>query len=125
MGTQSTHLAYKRALKILLYILKHTRVCLCLFTLPLLSLSIFVSRRHTLPASQWEAAAGRSPEWYRDTLGDDHPVIIYLHGNVGTRWDECSTIETLELILMESSGYYMAALAPAFIHRYNTCEGLL
>uniref|UniRef100_A0A671WED5 AB hydrolase-1 domain-containing protein n=1 Tax=Sparus aurata TaxID=8175 RepID=A0A671WED5_SPAAU len=43
---------------------------------------------HTLPASQWEEAAGRSPEWHRETLGDGRPVIIYLHGNTGTRWDE-------------------------------------
>ncbi|XP_069573822.1 lysophosphatidylserine lipase ABHD12-like isoform X1 [Brachyistius frenatus] len=40
---------------------------------------------HTLPASQWEEATGKSPEWYRETLGDGRPVIIYLHGNVGTR----------------------------------------
>lgn len=40
---------------------------------------------HTLPASQWEEAAGRSPEWHQETLGDGRPVIIYLHGNVGTR----------------------------------------
>lgn len=52
------------------------------------SLSIFVSHRHTLPASQWEEAAGKSPEWYRETLGDGRPVIIYLHGQAGTRWDE-------------------------------------
>lgn len=40
---------------------------------------------HTLPASQWEEAVGKSPEWYQGTLGDGRPVIIYLHGNVGTR----------------------------------------
>ncbi|XP_076605161.1 lysophosphatidylserine lipase ABHD12-like [Chaetodon auriga] len=40
---------------------------------------------HTLPASQWEKAAGKSPEWYWETLGDGRPVIIYLHGNTGTR----------------------------------------
>ncbi|KAF3700911.1 Monoacylglycerol lipase ABHD12 [Channa argus] len=40
---------------------------------------------HTLPASQWEEASGKSPEWYRETLGEGHPVIIHLHGNVGTR----------------------------------------
>lgn len=83
-----------------------------------------MSRRHTLPASQWEAAAGKNPEWYRETLGEGDPVIIYLHGNGGTRWDECGRIETLELILMESSGYYMTAWAPGFICRHNTCEGL-
>lgn len=85
----------------------------CFFISPL---SIFVSHRHTLPASQWEEAAGRGPEWYREALGDGHPVIIYLHGNVGTRWDESGAIETLELILMESSGYYATAQAPGFIH---------
>uniref|UniRef100_A0A8D3C9A6 Uncharacterized protein n=1 Tax=Scophthalmus maximus TaxID=52904 RepID=A0A8D3C9A6_SCOMX len=37
--------------------------------------------------------------------GDGHPVVIYLHGNVGTRWDESGRTRTLELILMESSGY--------------------
>uniref|UniRef100_A0A668W3F4 AB hydrolase-1 domain-containing protein n=1 Tax=Oreochromis aureus TaxID=47969 RepID=A0A668W3F4_OREAU len=37
---------------------------------------------HTLPASQWEKSARRSPEWYRETLGDGTPVIIYLHGNL-------------------------------------------
>uniref|UniRef100_A0A3B5L3T5 Uncharacterized protein n=1 Tax=Xiphophorus couchianus TaxID=32473 RepID=A0A3B5L3T5_9TELE len=41
---------------------------------------------HTLPASQWEAAAGRNLDWYQEALGDGRPVIIYLHGNVGTRW---------------------------------------
>uniref|UniRef100_A0A3Q3KB75 AB hydrolase-1 domain-containing protein n=1 Tax=Monopterus albus TaxID=43700 RepID=A0A3Q3KB75_MONAL len=43
---------------------------------------------HTLPVSQWENAVGRSPEWYWETLGNSHPVIIYLHGNTGTRWDQ-------------------------------------
>lgn len=61
-----------------------------------------LSRRHTLPASQWEEAAGKGPEWYRETLKDGNPVIIYLHGNLGTRWDE-SSIEVLELMLMDSS----------------------
>ncbi|KAJ0008521.1 hypothetical protein NQD34_015936 [Periophthalmus magnuspinnatus] len=41
---------------------------------------------HTLPSSQWEAARGRtSPEWYRAALIDARPVIIFLHGNGGTR----------------------------------------
>lgn len=61
-----------------------------------------LSRRHTLPASQWEGAGGKSPEWYRETLEDGNPVIIYLHGNLGTRWDESSSIEALELMLMDS-----------------------
>lgn len=58
------------------------------YPLLLLLLIVFVSPRHTLPASQWEEADGKSPEWYRETLGDGRPVIIYLHGNFGTRWVE-------------------------------------
>lgn len=85
-----------------------------------LSLSVFVSRRHTLPASQWEAAAGKNPEWYRETLGDGSPVIIYLHGNTGTRWDESNRIEALELMLMESSDDQRLL----FIHMHNAHKGL-
>lgn len=40
---------------------------------------------HTLPASQREQAEGRGPGWQGESLGDGHPVIIYLHGNVGHR----------------------------------------
>lgn len=79
-----------------------------------------MSHRHALPASQWEKAAGRSPEWYWETLGDGQPVIIYLHGNTGTRWDESSRIGALELIVIESSGYR----ALGFIHRDNVHKGL-
>lgn len=61
---------------------------LLIHPLPLLSLIVFVSPRHMLPASQWEEADGKSTEWYRETLGDGRPVIIYLHGNLGTRWVE-------------------------------------
>uniref|UniRef100_A0A668A1B3 AB hydrolase-1 domain-containing protein n=1 Tax=Myripristis murdjan TaxID=586833 RepID=A0A668A1B3_9TELE len=52
---------------------------------------------HTLPASQWEQAAGRGPEWYQETLGDGRPVIIYLHGNLGTRWDDAAGYHVLSL----------------------------
>lgn len=41
---------------------------------------------HTLPSSQWDEARGNtSPEWFRGALGDGRPVIIFLHGNGGTR----------------------------------------
>lgn len=56
-----------------------------LFEKKILKLFVCVSLRHTLPASQWDEAAGRGPEWYRKALADGSPVIIYLHGNVGTR----------------------------------------
>uniref|UniRef100_A0A3Q3KB84 AB hydrolase-1 domain-containing protein n=1 Tax=Monopterus albus TaxID=43700 RepID=A0A3Q3KB84_MONAL len=65
---------------------------------------------HTLPVSQWENAVGRSPEWYWETLGNSHPVIIYLHGNTGTRWDQSGRTETLDLILIDAAGYHVLSL---------------
>uniref|UniRef100_A0A3B5LAZ3 AB hydrolase-1 domain-containing protein n=1 Tax=Xiphophorus couchianus TaxID=32473 RepID=A0A3B5LAZ3_9TELE len=65
---------------------------------------------HTLPASQWEAAAGRNLDWYQEALGDGRPVIIYLHGNVGTRWVKCRRIRILETILLDAAGYHVLSL---------------
>uniref|UniRef100_H2T920 AB hydrolase-1 domain-containing protein n=1 Tax=Takifugu rubripes TaxID=31033 RepID=H2T920_TAKRU len=50
-------------------------------------------------------AAGKRPEWYRETLKDGNPVIIYLHGNLGTRWDE-SSIE----VILSAAGYHVLSL---------------
>ncbi|KAM4625722.1 lysophosphatidylserine lipase ABHD12-like [Polymixia lowei] len=62
---------------------------------------------HTLPASQWEEAAGRSPEWYREALGDGHPVFIYLHGNVGTR----AVSHRVQLVkILSAAGYHVLSL---------------
>ncbi|XP_034418599.1 lysophosphatidylserine lipase ABHD12-like [Cyclopterus lumpus] len=62
---------------------------------------------HTLPASQWDEAAGRSPEWYRETLGDGRPVIIYLHGNLGTR----AIHHRVELVkILSAAGYHVLSL---------------
>ncbi|XP_071380622.1 lysophosphatidylserine lipase ABHD12-like [Centroberyx affinis] len=62
---------------------------------------------HTLPASQWEEAAGRGPEWYRETLGDGRPVIIYLHGNAGTR----ALNHRVELAkILSTVGYHVLSL---------------
>uniref|UniRef100_A0A8C6MA58 Abhydrolase domain containing 12B n=1 Tax=Nothobranchius furzeri TaxID=105023 RepID=A0A8C6MA58_NOTFU len=58
---------------------------------------------HTLPVSQWEASAGRTLDWYHETLGDGSPVIIYLHGNVGTRWDSSSRV-------LSAAGYHVLSL---------------
>uniref|UniRef100_A0A3Q3WUZ4 AB hydrolase-1 domain-containing protein n=1 Tax=Mola mola TaxID=94237 RepID=A0A3Q3WUZ4_MOLML len=65
---------------------------------------------HTLPASQWEDAAGKGPEWYQETLGDGHPVIIYLHGNVGTRWDESIWFLISVLQILSAAGYHVLSL---------------
>lgn len=78
-------------------------VCLCC-SLFFFTPSLTVSPRHTLPISQWKAATGKTLNWYHESLGDGCPVIIYLHGNVGTRWDKSSTVEILKLILTESGG---------------------
>ncbi|XP_041668742.1 lysophosphatidylserine lipase ABHD12-like [Cheilinus undulatus] len=62
---------------------------------------------HTLPASQWEEAVGRSPEWYWETLGDGSPVIIYLHGNLGTR----AIDHRVQLMkILGAAGYHVLAL---------------
>ncbi|KAL2082049.1 hypothetical protein ACEWY4_021867 [Coilia grayii] len=40
---------------------------------------------HTVPDSLWQKAQGKDLEWYQQTLQNGAPVIIYLHGNGGTR----------------------------------------
>ncbi|XP_061699465.1 lysophosphatidylserine lipase ABHD12-like isoform X2 [Syngnathoides biaculeatus] len=66
---------------------------------------------HTLPASQWdEAAAGRGPEWYRAALGDGSPVIIYLHGNVGTRAKD----HRVQLVKTHSAVQFLSRRAAGF-----------
>ncbi|KAM7376250.1 hypothetical protein PAMP_005993 [Pampus punctatissimus] len=77
------------------------------WAMPYLLTCVHLWYRHTLPASQWEAAAGRSPEWYRETLGDGRPVIIYLHGNVGTR----AINHRVELVkVLSATGYHVLSL---------------
>ncbi|KAM9381008.1 protein ABHD12B [Phaethornis superciliosus] len=40
---------------------------------------------HTVPGSRGAEAQGKDQRWYEEALGDTHPIIIYLHGNGGTR----------------------------------------
>ncbi|NXS57303.1 ABD12 lipase, partial [Brachypteracias leptosomus] len=40
---------------------------------------------HTVPGSRGAEAEGKDQSWYEEALADAHPVIIYLHGNGGTR----------------------------------------
>ncbi|XP_034530973.1 lysophosphatidylserine lipase ABHD12-like [Notolabrus celidotus] len=62
---------------------------------------------HTLPVSQWEKAAGRSPERCWETLGDGSPVIIYLHGNLGTR----AIHHRVELVkILSAAGFHVLSL---------------
>ncbi|XP_015233019.1 PREDICTED: monoacylglycerol lipase ABHD12 [Cyprinodon variegatus] len=40
---------------------------------------------HTVPAQMWREAQGKDGRWYDSTLNSARPVILYLHGNAGTR----------------------------------------
>ncbi|XP_053553614.1 protein ABHD12B [Bombina bombina] len=40
---------------------------------------------HTVPVSRGDEARGKDQHWYETALSDNNPVIIYLHGNGGTR----------------------------------------
>nr|XP_046257034.1 lysophosphatidylserine lipase ABHD12 [Scatophagus argus]XP_046257035.1 lysophosphatidylserine lipase ABHD12 [Scatophagus argus] len=40
---------------------------------------------HTVPALMWREAQGKRGDWYDSMLSSAHPVILYLHGNAGTR----------------------------------------
>ncbi|KAM4723404.1 lysophosphatidylserine lipase ABHD12-like [Anableps anableps] len=62
---------------------------------------------HTLPVSQWDASAGRNVDWYHETLGDGSAVIIYLHGNLGTR----AVSHRVELVkILSAAGYHVLSL---------------
>uniref|UniRef100_A0ACB8GAS3 Monoacylglycerol lipase abhd12 n=1 Tax=Sphaerodactylus townsendi TaxID=933632 RepID=A0ACB8GAS3_9SAUR len=60
--------------------------------------------RHTVPAALWKDAQGKDQLWYEDTLGSNSPVILYLHGNGGTRGGE----HRVELYkVLSSFGYHV------------------
>lgn len=40
---------------------------------------------HTVPAEMWREAQGKHGEWYNSMLSSSLSVILYLHGNAGTR----------------------------------------
>ncbi|XP_056332753.1 lysophosphatidylserine lipase ABHD12 [Danio aesculapii] len=40
---------------------------------------------HTVPAGMWREAQAKDAEWYEKSFQSSHPVILYLHGNAGTR----------------------------------------
>ncbi|XP_030012601.1 lysophosphatidylserine lipase ABHD12 [Sphaeramia orbicularis] len=40
---------------------------------------------HTVPAHMWREAQGKDGAWYNAELNSAHAVILYLHGNAGTR----------------------------------------
>ncbi|XP_027131289.1 lysophosphatidylserine lipase ABHD12 isoform X3 [Larimichthys crocea] len=40
---------------------------------------------HTVPAHMWRDAQGKQGDWYDSTFSSAHHLILYLHGNAGTR----------------------------------------
>uniref|UniRef100_A0A9J7YP29 Lysophosphatidylserine lipase ABHD12 n=1 Tax=Cyprinus carpio carpio TaxID=630221 RepID=A0A9J7YP29_CYPCA len=40
---------------------------------------------HTVPSVMWREAQAKDAEWYDKSFQSSHPVILYLHGNAGTR----------------------------------------
>ncbi|KFP89495.1 Abhydrolase domain-containing protein 12B, partial [Apaloderma vittatum] len=62
-------------------LLLNNTISLYLVTEPDVTVGIW----HTVPGSSGSEAWGKDQRWYEEALGDSHPVIIYLHGNGGTR----------------------------------------
>ena len=42
---------------------------------------------HVLPASMVEESRGKDREWYELQLGKGVPIVIYMHGNTGSRYE--------------------------------------
>ncbi|XP_062427350.1 lysophosphatidylserine lipase ABHD12 isoform X3 [Rhea pennata] len=61
---------------------------------------------HTVPAALWKNARGKDQLWFEDALGSSHPVILYLHGNAGTRGGD----HRVELYkVLSSLGYHVVS----------------
>ncbi|XP_034463997.1 lysophosphatidylserine lipase ABHD12-like isoform X1 [Hippoglossus hippoglossus] len=59
---------------------------------------------HTVPAHMWRDAQGKEADWYDSTFSSAHPVILYLHGNAGTRGGD----HRVQLYkVLSSSGYHV------------------
>ncbi|EPY80884.1 hypothetical protein CB1_000786004 [Camelus ferus] len=60
--------------------------------------------RHTVPALWWKNAQGKDQLWYEEALASSHPIILYLHGNAGTRGGD----HRVELYkVLSSLGYHV------------------
>ncbi|XP_034623803.1 protein ABHD12B [Trachemys scripta elegans] len=62
---------------------------------------------HVLPGSRGIEAQGKDHSWYEETLADDNPVIIYLHGNGGNR---ASGHRVSLMKVMSAAGFHILAL---------------
>ncbi|XP_067410860.1 protein ABHD12B isoform X1 [Emydura macquarii macquarii] len=62
---------------------------------------------HVLPDSRGREAQGKDHSWYEETLADDNPVIIYLHGNGANR----AVGHRVSLLkVMSGAGFHILAL---------------
>ncbi|CAH2328879.1 ABHD12B isoform X1 [Pelobates cultripes] len=62
---------------------------------------------HTVPTSRAEEAKGKDQSWYEAALSDENPVIIYLHGNGGTR----AVDHRVQLMkVLSASGFHVLAI---------------
>ncbi|KAK1158766.1 lysophosphatidylserine lipase ABHD12-like [Acipenser oxyrinchus oxyrinchus] len=62
---------------------------------------------HTVPDSRWQEAQGEGLSWYESALRDQAPIIIYLHGNGGTR----AVGHRVELLkVLSAAGFHVLAL---------------
>lgn len=84
-------------------LLLNNTVSLRLDTEPGVSVGIW----HTVPGSRGAEARGQEQSWYEEALGDAHPVIIYLHGNGGTR---AASHRVQFMKLMGAAGFHIVAL---------------
>ncbi|XP_039594924.1 lysophosphatidylserine lipase ABHD12, partial [Polypterus senegalus] len=61
---------------------------------------------HTVPEAFWREAQGKDQQWFEDALASTHPVILYLHGNAGTRGGD----HRVQLYkVLSSLGYHVVA----------------
>ncbi|XP_068005213.1 protein ABHD12B [Melanerpes formicivorus] len=84
-------------------LLLNNTISLYLTTEPDITVGIW----HTVPGSRAPEAQGKDQHWYEEALADDHPVIIYLHGNGGTR---AASHRVQFLKMMGAAGFHILAL---------------
>uniref|UniRef100_A0A8C5MYB7 AB hydrolase-1 domain-containing protein n=1 Tax=Leptobrachium leishanense TaxID=445787 RepID=A0A8C5MYB7_9ANUR len=62
---------------------------------------------HTVPTNRGEEAKGKDLRWFEDSLSDNNPVIIYLHGNGGTRLPALYFLCVLQVL--SAAGFHVLA----------------
>nr|XP_020666954.1 protein ABHD12B [Pogona vitticeps] len=62
---------------------------------------------HALPDNRRKEAEGKERSWYEEALADDNPIIVYLHGNGGTR---ATSHRVLFTKVMSDGGFHVLAV---------------